>query len=59
MVKELELVRATVLELEEELEKRKKDYEAELERHKNSFQEKITKLQTQIAQEIKSKSQMT
>lgn len=62
MSKELELVRTTVLQLEKELEKQKKEYEAELEKQKNenfSFQEKINKLQTQIAQEIKSKSQMT
>lgn len=62
MSKELELVRTTVLQLEKELEKQKKEYEAELEKQKNenfSFQEKINKLQAQIAQEIKSKSQMT
>ncbi|XP_033202334.2 transforming acidic coiled-coil protein isoform X1 [Bombus vancouverensis nearcticus] len=59
MSKELELVRTTVLQLEEELEKRKKEYEAELEKQKNAFQEKINKLQAQMAQEIKSKSQMT
>ncbi|XP_076683058.1 transforming acidic coiled-coil protein isoform X2 [Andrena cerasifolii] len=57
--KELELVRATVLQLEEELEKQKKEYEAELERQKNAFQEKINKLQAQIAQGVKSKSEMT
>ncbi|XP_060813719.1 transforming acidic coiled-coil-containing protein 3 isoform X2 [Bombus pascuorum] len=59
MSKELELVRTTVLQLEEELEKRKKEYEAELDKQKNAFQEKINKLQAQMAQEIKSKSQMT
>ncbi|XP_076173173.1 uncharacterized protein LOC143149550 isoform X2 [Ptiloglossa arizonensis] len=59
MSKELELVRATVLQLEEELEKQKKEYEAELERQKNSFQEKINKVQAQMAQEVKSKLQMT
>lgn len=62
MSKELELVRTTVLQLEKELEKQKKEYETELEKQKNenfSFQEKINKLQAQIAQEIKSKSQMT
>ncbi|CAK9807137.1 Transforming acidic coiled-coil-containing protein 1 [Anthophora plagiata] len=70
MCKELELVRATVLQLEEELEKRKKEYkielekqkkeyETELEKQKNAFQEKINKLQAQIAQEVKTKSQMT
>lgn len=59
MSKELELVKSTVLQLEEELEKQKKEHEAELERQKNSFQEKINKLQAQLAQEVKSKSQMT
>ncbi|KAK1122945.1 hypothetical protein K0M31_008583 [Melipona bicolor] len=59
MSKELELVRSTVLHLEEKLEKQNKEYEAELEKQKNAFQEKINKLQAQIAQEIKSKSQMT
>ncbi|CAL7939785.1 unnamed protein product [Xylocopa violacea] len=59
MSRELELVRTTVLQLEEELEKQKKEYEAELEKQKNAYQEKINKLQAQIAQEIKSKSQMT
>ncbi|KAL6255437.1 hypothetical protein P5V15_013772 [Pogonomyrmex californicus] len=62
MSKELELVRTTVLQLEEELEKQKKEHdkkEAELERQKAVFQEKINKLQTQISQEIKTKTQMT
>ncbi|KOC60393.1 Transforming acidic coiled-coil-containing protein 1, partial [Habropoda laboriosa] len=59
MSKELELVRSTVLQLEEELEKQRKEYETELEKQKNTFQEKINKLQAQIAQEVKSKSQMT
>lgn len=59
MSKELELVRTTVLQLEEELEKQKKEQEAELERQKAAFQEKMNKLQTQMAQEIKTKTQMT
>lgn len=59
MSKELEIVRTTVLQLEEELEKQKKEHEAELERQKAAFQEKINKMQTQIAQEIKTKTQMT
>ncbi|XP_066601122.1 putative leucine-rich repeat-containing protein DDB_G0290503 [Prorops nasuta] len=59
IAKELELVRATVLELEDQIEKQNKEHEAELERQKVSFQEKITKLQAQLAQEIKSKEQMT
>lgn len=59
MGKELELVRTTVLQLEEELEKQKKEHEAELERQKAIFQEKINKLQAQMSQEIKIKNQMT
>ncbi|XP_018051009.1 PREDICTED: transforming acidic coiled-coil-containing protein 3 isoform X1 [Atta colombica] len=59
MSKELELVRTTVLQLEEELEKQKKEHEAELERQKATFQEKINKLQAQMSQEIKTKTQMT
>lgn len=59
MSKELEVVRTTVLQLEEELEKQKKEYEAELERQKTAFQEKINKMQAQMAQEIKTKTQMT
>ncbi|XP_076644771.1 transforming acidic coiled-coil protein isoform X2 [Halictus rubicundus] len=62
MSKELELVRSTVLQLEEELEKQKKEHKAELEkleRQKSSLQEKINQLQAQMAQEVKSKSEMT
>lgn len=62
MSKELEIVRTTVLQLEEELEKQKKEnkeHEIELERQKAALQEKINKMQTQIAQEIKTKTQMT
>lgn len=62
MSKELEIVRTTVLQLEEELEKQKKESkerEIELERQKAALQEKINKMQTQIAQEIKTKTQMT
>ncbi|XP_011864778.1 PREDICTED: myosin-4 isoform X2 [Vollenhovia emeryi] len=59
MSKELELVRTTVLQLEEKLEKQEKEKEAELERQKASFQEKINKLQAQVSQEIKTKNQMT
>ncbi|XP_026667490.1 transforming acidic coiled-coil-containing protein 3 isoform X2 [Ceratina calcarata] len=55
MSKELELVRTSVLHLEEQLEKSKKEYQAELEKQ----QEKISKLQGQLEQEVKSKSQMT
>lgn len=55
MSKELELVRSTVLQLEEELEKQKKEHKVELEKQK----EKINKLQAQVAQEVKTKSQMT
>jgi hypothetical protein len=59
MVKELELVRSTVLRLEEELEKQKKEHDVELNKQRSSFQEKINRLQTQLAQEIKNKNQMT
>ncbi|XP_071553457.1 uncharacterized protein [Temnothorax nylanderi] len=59
MSKELKLVRTTVLQLEEELEKQKKEHEAELERQKATFQEKINKLQAQMSQEKKTKTQMT
>lgn len=62
MSKELELVRTTVLQLEEELEKQKKEHKAELERvelEKATVQEKINKLQAQMTQEIKTKTQMT
>lgn len=59
MSKELELVRATVLQLEEELEKQKKKYETELEKQKNTYQEKMNKLQAQLAEEVESKSHMT
>ncbi|XP_012527640.1 transforming acidic coiled-coil-containing protein 2 isoform X2 [Monomorium pharaonis] len=58
MSKELELVRTTVLQLEEELEKQKKEHETELERQKAVFQEKVNKLQAQISQEIKTRTQM-
>lgn len=59
MSKELELVRTSVLQLEEELEKQKKEHAADLERQKAAFQEKINKLQTQMAQEVKTKTQIT
>lgn len=59
MTKELELVRSTVLQLEEELEKQKREHEAELERQKVAFQEKTNKLQAQMAQEVKTKTQLT
>ncbi|EZA58296.1 Transforming acidic coiled-coil-containing protein, partial [Ooceraea biroi] len=57
--KELELVRTTVLQLEEKLEKQKKEHAAELERQKAASQEKLNKLQAQLAQEVKTKTQMT
>lgn len=59
MSKELEVVRTTVLQLEEELEKQKKEHKAELERQKAAFQEKINKMQAQMAQEVKARTQMT
>lgn len=58
MSKELELVRTSVLQLEEELEKEKKEHAAELERQKVAFLEKINKLQAQMAQEVKTKGQL-
>jgi len=59
MSKELELVRTSVLQLEEELEKQRKEHVTELEKQKAIFQEKTNKLQTQVAQEVKTKTQMT
>ncbi|KAG7200281.1 hypothetical protein KM043_017748 [Ampulex compressa] len=58
MSKELELVRATVLQLEEQLEKQKKEYDSELDRQKTAYQDKINKLQVQLAQEVESKLEM-
>ncbi|XP_014485779.1 PREDICTED: transforming acidic coiled-coil-containing protein 2 isoform X2 [Dinoponera quadriceps] len=58
LAEELELVRTTVLRLEEELEKQKK-HEVELEKQKGIFQEKNNKLQAQVAQEMKMKTQMS
>jgi hypothetical protein len=59
MSKELELVRTSVLQLEEELEKQRKEHVTELEKQKAIFQEKTNKLQAQVAQEVKTKTQMT
>ncbi|XP_011141342.2 putative leucine-rich repeat-containing protein DDB_G0290503 isoform X1 [Harpegnathos saltator] len=58
IAEELELVRSTVLRLEDELEKQKK-HEVDLEKQKATFQEKINKLQAQVAQEVKMKTQMS
>lgn len=58
-VTELELVRTTVLQLEKELEKQKKEYETELDKQKTVYQEKITKLQAQLSQEVENKNQLT
>lgn len=55
MAKELELVRSTVLQLEDQLEKLKIDNEEK----QTSYQEKINQLQAQLAQEIKNKNQIT
>ncbi|KAL2735596.1 transforming acidic coiled-coil-containing protein 3-like [Vespula squamosa] len=55
----LELLRATVSQLEKELEKQKKEYESKLEKQKATSQEKITKLQAQINQEVENKNQLT
>ncbi|XP_032675901.1 transforming acidic coiled-coil-containing protein 3 isoform X2 [Odontomachus brunneus] len=58
IAEELGLVKSTVLRLEEELDKQKK-YAAELEKQNATSQEKMNKLQAQVAQEIKMKSQMS
>ncbi|XP_047349836.1 transforming acidic coiled-coil-containing protein 3-like [Vespa velutina] len=55
----LELLRASVLQLEKELEKQKKEYESKVEKQKTASQEKITKLQAQLNQEIENKNQLT
>nr|XP_050852462.1 putative uncharacterized protein DDB_G0282133 [Vespula vulgaris] len=55
----LELLRATVSQLEKELEKQKKEYESKLEKQKATSQEKLTKLQAQINQEVENKNQLT
>lgn len=55
----LELLRATVSQLEKELEKQKKEYESKLEKQKEASQEKITKLQAQLNQEVENKNQLT
>lgn len=62
MVKELELVRSTVIQLETELEKQKKESEKQNAAHEdkiNSLQNKISQMQTQLSQEVKCKEQMT
>ena len=66
MAKELEIVRSTVLQLEGELEKQRKEYKEQLERQKTVFDDKISHVQTkysqmqsQLSQEIKCKDQMT
>lgn len=59
MSKELELVRTSVLQLEEELQKKREEHTAELEKQKTIFQEKINKLQAQMSQEAKTKTQMS
>lgn len=58
MAKELELVRTTVLQLEEQLEKLKIDHEEALETQA-SYKEKINQLQAQLAQEVKHKNEIT
>ncbi|XP_043285165.1 uncharacterized protein tacc isoform X2 [Venturia canescens] len=58
MAKELELVRTTVLQLEEQLEKLKIDHEEALDKQA-SYKEKINQLQTQLAQEVKHKNEIT
>lgn len=58
IAEELELVRSTMLRLEEELEEKQKNHETDLEKQKTTLQEKINKLQAQVAQEVKMKTQM-
>ncbi|KAK0162635.1 hypothetical protein PV327_006398 [Microctonus hyperodae] len=61
MAKELEIVRATVIQLEEQLEKQKLKNDQQEKEHKvdrEAFQEAITQLQKQLNQEIKSKNQI-
>ena len=66
MAKELELVRASVIQLEEELEKVKRDHKDELEKMKKTYEEKVKsvqsecgQMQSQLNQEVKCKDQMT
>lgn len=66
MTKELELVRSTVLQLEAELEKQKREHKEKLEKQKGNFDEKLShvqikfsQLQSQLTQEVKCKDQMT
>ncbi|XP_015178489.1 PREDICTED: uncharacterized protein PFB0145c isoform X2 [Polistes dominula] len=54
----LDLLRATVSQLEKELEKQKTEYECKLEKQKATSQEKITKLQAQLNEEIENKNQL-
>ncbi|XP_063977620.1 transforming acidic coiled-coil-containing protein 3 isoform X2 [Diachasmimorpha longicaudata] len=61
MAKELELVRSTVLQLEEQLEKEKVEKERErkeAEKQRESFNETVNQLQKQLTQEIKNKNQI-
>ncbi|XP_034951795.1 progesterone-induced-blocking factor 1 isoform X2 [Chelonus insularis] len=57
MAKELELVKATVLQLEEQLEKEKEENK-NYQKQKEDLQETINQLQKQIAKEIKHKNQI-
>ncbi|XP_012284854.1 uncharacterized protein LOC105702117 isoform X2 [Orussus abietinus] len=58
MTKELELVRTTVLQLEDQLQKTKQ-HVTEMEKQKAALEEKVNQLQTQLAQEIKNTKQMS
>ncbi|XP_057328054.1 uncharacterized protein LOC130669284 isoform X2 [Microplitis mediator] len=61
MAGELELVRSTVLQLEEQLEKQKHSYDKQLDekdKKNKSLQDTINQLQKQLAQEIKNKDQI-
>ncbi|CAD6222680.1 GSCOCG00001088001-RA-CDS [Cotesia congregata] len=62
MASELELVRSTVLQLEEQLEKQKQSYEKqsdEKDKKNKSLQEMVAQLQRQLTHEIQLKDEMT
>ncbi|KAL7306590.1 hypothetical protein TKK_0001278 [Trichogramma kaykai] len=66
MAKELELVRNTVIQLEEELGKLKREHNQDLEKQKKLYEEQVNaveykfgQMQSQLSQEVKSKDQMT
>lgn len=62
MASELELVRSTVLQLEEQLEKQKQSYDKQLDekdKKNKSLQEMVAQLQRQLTHEIQLKDEMT